>query len=70
MPTGDRNVANPQLPKQQRELDPECLKEYAKGVLGSLGGGMTSAMIYLGDRFGLYTKLSPGGERSALFRVV
>ena len=42
-------------------LDPEALKEYAKRVFGALGGAMTSAMIYLGDRLGLYAALAQAG---------
>ena len=40
------------------ELDGERLKEYAKQVFGALGGAMTSAMIHLGDRMGLYRILA------------
>ena len=43
-----------------RDIDPELLGEYAKSVFGALGGAMTSAMIYLGDRLGLYTALAGG----------
>jgi hypothetical protein len=43
---------------QRREIDEEKLKEYAKLVFGALGGAMTSSMIYLGDRLGLYTALA------------
>jgi 2-polyprenyl-3-methyl-5-hydroxy-6-metoxy-1,4-benzoquinol methylase len=42
-------------------IDPEALKDYAKRVFGALGGAMTSAMIYLGDRLGLYSALADGG---------
>jgi len=42
-------------------IDPEALKSYAKLVFGSLGGAMTSAMIYLGDRLGLYRALAGAG---------
>ena len=38
--------------------DPEKLKRYAKLVFDSLGGAMTSAMVCLGDRLGLYRVLS------------
>jgi SAM-dependent methyltransferase len=44
----------------RRELDVEKLKEYAKLVFGALGGAMTSSMIYLGDRLGLYDALADG----------
>ena len=46
-------------------VDPEKLKEYAKGVFGALGGAMTSAMIYAGDRMGLYRALAGAGPLSA-----
>ena len=50
------------MTKQRRtEADPQLLKEYATGVFGALGGAMTSAMIYLGDRLGLYAKLAELG---------
>ena len=42
-------------------IDPEKFKEYAKRVFGALGGAMTSAMICLGDRLGLYRALSETG---------
>jgi 2-polyprenyl-3-methyl-5-hydroxy-6-metoxy-1,4-benzoquinol methylase len=42
-------------------MDAEKLKLYAKRVFGSLGGAMTSAMIYLGDRLGLYRALAGAG---------
>ncbi|MCC6641351.1 MAG: methyltransferase domain-containing protein [Deltaproteobacteria bacterium] len=42
-------------------IDPERFKTYAKRVFGALGGAMTSAMIYLGDRLGLYRTLCACG---------
>lgn len=45
----------------QPAIDPEALKSYAKLVFGALGGAMTSAMIYLGDRLGLYHALAGAG---------
>ncbi|HEV7733037.1 MAG TPA: class I SAM-dependent methyltransferase [Candidatus Binatia bacterium] len=42
------------------ELDVDRLKAYAKVVFGALGGAMTSAMICLGDRLGLYRALADG----------
>lgn len=45
----------------QPAIDPEALKSYAKLVFGALGGAMTSAMIYLGDRMGLYRALAGAG---------
>ena len=38
--------------------DPEKLKNYLGLIFGSLGGAMTSAMICLGDRLGLYAALA------------
>jgi 2-polyprenyl-3-methyl-5-hydroxy-6-metoxy-1,4-benzoquinol methylase len=46
-------------------LDPEALKSYLKQVFGALGGAMTSAMIYLGDRLGLYRALAAGGAQTS-----
>ena len=43
-----------------RPLDPEALRAKAQQVFGALGGAMTSAMIYLGDRLGLYRALAGG----------
>ncbi len=48
------------MPQPPAPLDPEKLKDYAKLVFGALGGAMTSAMIYLGDRLGLYRALAGG----------
>ncbi len=44
-----------------QKVDPDKLKYYVKNVFDALGGTMTSAMIYLGDRMGLYTALSDAG---------
>ena len=41
-------------------IDPEKLKAYLGLVFSSLGGVMTSAMICLGDRLGLYRALADG----------
>jgi len=46
-------------------IDPERFKEYAKLVFGALGGAMTSAMIYLGDRMGLYRALAGAGPTNS-----
>ena len=43
-----------------RPVDPDRLKEFAKHVFGKLEGAMTSAMIHLGDRLGLYRALAGG----------
>ena len=42
-------------------IDPEKLKTKAKLVFGALGGAMTSAMIGLGDRLGLYRAMAGAG---------
>jgi len=42
-------------------LDPEALKNFSKRVFGALQGAMTSAMICLGDRLGLYRALAGDG---------
>ncbi len=42
-------------------IDPERFSVYAKRVFGALGGAMTSAMICLGDRLGLYRTLAGSG---------
>jgi 2-polyprenyl-3-methyl-5-hydroxy-6-metoxy-1,4-benzoquinol methylase len=47
------------------DLDTEKLKNYAKLVFGSLGGAMTSAMVYLGDRLGLYGTLADLGSATS-----
>jgi 2-polyprenyl-3-methyl-5-hydroxy-6-metoxy-1,4-benzoquinol methylase len=46
-------------------IDPERFKDYAKLVFGALGGAMTSAMIYLGDRMGLYRALAGAGAMNS-----
>jgi 2-polyprenyl-3-methyl-5-hydroxy-6-metoxy-1,4-benzoquinol methylase len=43
-------------------LDPDKLKLFAKNIFGALGGAMTSAMIHLGDRLGLYRALAGAGS--------
>jgi len=45
----------------QRPIDSDKLKDYAKRVFGALGGAMTSALIGLGDRLGLFRVLSESG---------
>ena len=42
------------------EIDLQKFQAYAKLVFGALGGAMTSAMIHLGDRLGLYRALADG----------
>jgi len=46
-------------------MDPEKLKEFSKLVFGAFGGAMTSAMIYLGDRLGLFRALAEGGAATS-----
>jgi 2-polyprenyl-3-methyl-5-hydroxy-6-metoxy-1,4-benzoquinol methylase len=48
-----------------RPLDPDALKAYAKRLFGHLEGAMTSAMVYLGDRLGLYRALAGAGPLDA-----
>ncbi len=45
--------------------DAEKLKEYSKILFGSLGGAMTSAMVCLGDRLGLYRALAELGPATS-----
>lgn len=42
-------------------IDPEKLKKTAEQVFGLLGGAFVSAMIYIGDRMGLYAALNGAG---------
>jgi 2-polyprenyl-3-methyl-5-hydroxy-6-metoxy-1,4-benzoquinol methylase len=41
-------------------MDEDRLKQTLKDVFSALGGAMTSTMIYLGDRMGLYRALADG----------
>jgi 2-polyprenyl-3-methyl-5-hydroxy-6-metoxy-1,4-benzoquinol methylase len=43
-----------------RTVDPDRLRETSQQVFGALSGAMTAAMIYLGDRLGLYRALAGG----------
>ena len=43
---------------EQRDLDPNLLKMYSFLVFSKLEGAVTSGMIHLGDRLGLYQSLS------------
>ena len=49
-----------------RPIDPEALKLYAKRVFDALGGAMTSIMVWLGDRLGLYRALVDGEPRTSV----
>lgn len=42
-------------------VDPERLKEFVQNVFGTLGGAVTSALIYLGDRLELFEAMSDEG---------
>jgi len=46
-------------------IDPEKLKACAEHVFGILGGALTSAMIHLGDRLGLYRALAGAGPMTS-----
>jgi 2-polyprenyl-3-methyl-5-hydroxy-6-metoxy-1,4-benzoquinol methylase len=46
-------------------MDPEKLKDKAKLIFGALGGAMTSTMIYLGDRLGLFRELARSGDATS-----
>jgi SAM-dependent methyltransferase len=46
-------------------MDREKFRDYAKLVFGALGGAMTSSMIHLGDRLGLYRILAEAGAVSS-----
>jgi SAM-dependent methyltransferase len=53
------------MPDDTRSLDPERLKDFSKQVFGALQGAMTSAMICLGDRLGLYRTLAREGPATS-----
>jgi 2-polyprenyl-3-methyl-5-hydroxy-6-metoxy-1,4-benzoquinol methylase len=46
---------------ERRPIDPEKLKQTLERVFGALGGAVTSAMIFVGDRLGLYEALADAG---------
>lgn len=46
-------------------MDPDKLKGFAQNVFGSLTGAMTSTMIHLGDKLGLYRALADGRARTS-----
>ena len=48
-----------------RATDPDALKLYARRVFDALGGAMTSIMVWLGDRLGLYRALADGEPRTS-----
>lgn len=47
-------------------MDADALKDYAKLVFGALGGAMTSTMIFLGDRLGLFRELADRGGANSV----
>ena len=49
------------MPANDQNIDPEKLQKTAEHVFGILGGAYVSAMVYLGDRMGLYAALSGAG---------
>ncbi len=49
-----------------REVDLDKLKVYAKHVFGMMSGTTTSAMIYIGDRLGLFTAMAELGPVSSM----
>jgi len=46
-------------------VDPEKVKKTAEHVFSMLGGAFVSAMIYLGDRMGLYQALNGAGPMTS-----
>src|SRR4030095_9127812 len=60
-----RLTGGPMTTPDDRDPDPERLKEFAKHVFGALSGAMTSAMICLGDRLGLYRALANDGPANS-----
>jgi 2-polyprenyl-3-methyl-5-hydroxy-6-metoxy-1,4-benzoquinol methylase len=51
----------------QDAVNPDALKMFSFGVFSKLEGAVTSGMIHLGDRLGLYTSMSlrPDGDTSS-----
>ncbi len=47
------------------DIDLDKLKDYAKHVFGMMSGATTSAMIYIGDRLGLFTTMAELGSVSS-----
>ena len=45
------------------DLDPDALKQYQFLVFSKLEGAVTSGMIHLGDRLGLFGALAAAGRR-------
>jgi len=47
------------------ELDPRKVEEIADKAIGYLSGAGVAALVYLGDRLGLYSALREAGPRRA-----
>src|SRR2546426_8233658 len=47
------------------QLNPEKVQDFAKHVIGYLGGAAIASMVYLGDRLGLYRALDGAGALSS-----
>ncbi|HUA35603.1 MAG TPA: hypothetical protein VMA09_18480 [Candidatus Binataceae bacterium] len=45
-----------------KPIDIEKARNTAEQIFGLLGGALTSGMIYLGDRMGLYRALNKAGD--------
>jgi 2-polyprenyl-3-methyl-5-hydroxy-6-metoxy-1,4-benzoquinol methylase len=61
-----RRVAHEEVPMSALvPIDPERFNVYVNRVFGALSGAMTSAMIYLGDRMGLYRSLAEAGAATS-----
>ncbi len=53
------------MAEASRRIDVEKAKKTAEQVFGFLGGALVSAMIYLGDRMGLYQALNGAGATTS-----
>ena len=49
----------------QHDIDPDRMKDTVKLVYGTMQGALTAAMLYLGDRLGLYAGLAGAPATSA-----
>lgn len=47
------------------QLNPEKVQDFAKHVIGYLGGAAVASMVYLGDRLGMYRQLNGAGALSS-----
>src|SRR5437867_13117702 len=47
------------------QLNPEKVQDFAKHVIGYLGGAAIASMVYLGDRLSLYRALAGAGALSS-----